>query len=64
MDFVDQLRRIDTSGVAPLFHSFDEHQRLKADKVTEKDHSAELAKIAPLFEDGLYLVPKVIDSGQ
>lgn len=64
MNFVEQLREVNTSGVAPLFHPFDLHQRLRTDEVNEEDCRTQLAEIAPLFEDGLYLVPKVIDSGQ
>ena len=64
MDFVDQLRQMDTTGVAPLFHPFDLHQRLRTDEISEADCSAQLAEIASNFEDDLYLVPKVIDSGQ
>lgn len=63
MDFVEQLRNHDTARTAPIFHPFDLHQRLRNDTITEEDCSAELAAIAPLFEDNLYLVPKVIDSG-
>jgi aspartyl-tRNA(Asn)/glutamyl-tRNA(Gln) amidotransferase subunit C len=64
MDFVDQLRSIDTSQVAPLFHPFALHQRLRSDSVTEEDCIAELEEIAPMFEDNLYLVPKVLESGK
>ncbi|CAM2986739.1 Asp-tRNA(Asn)/Glu-tRNA(Gln) amidotransferase subunit GatC [Legionella worsleiensis] len=64
MDFVDQLRAVDTKGVAPLFHPFALHQRLRTDEVTETDCIAELEAIAPLFEDNLYLVPKVLESGK
>ncbi|KTD19311.1 glutamyl/tRNA (Gln) amidotransferase subunit C [Legionella lansingensis] len=64
MDFVDQLKQIDTTGVTPLFHPLDLHQRLRDDEVKESDCSEELAKIAPSFEDHLYLVPKVLDVGQ
>lgn len=64
MDFADQLRSVDTKGVAPLFHPFALHQRLREDEVTEADCIADLEAIAPLFEDNLYLVPKVIDSGK
>jgi len=63
MDFVDQLRAVNTTGVAPLFHPLALHQRLRTDKVTEADCIAELEAIAPMFEDNLYLVPKVIDAG-
>jgi aspartyl-tRNA(Asn)/glutamyl-tRNA(Gln) amidotransferase subunit C len=64
MDFVDQLRAVDTTEVAPLFHPFALHQRLRTDEVTEADCIAELEAIAPMFEDNLYLVPKVIESGK
>lgn len=61
MDFVEKLRLVDTKNTIPLFHPFDLHQRLRADAVTESDCLAELAEIAPLFEDDLYLVPKVLE---
>lgn len=61
MDFVDQLRAVDTTDVAPLFHPFALHQRLRPDVITEEECLAELEEIAPLFEDNLYLVPQVID---
>lgn len=62
MDFVDQLRSVDTKSVAPLFHPFALHQRLRTDEITEEDCIAELEAIAPMFEDNLYLVPKVLES--
>jgi len=64
MDFVQELREIDTEGVVPLFHPMDLHQRLRADEVTEDNCLAELAGLAPNFADDLYLVPKVIDAGE
>ncbi|KTD01894.1 glutamyl/tRNA (Gln) amidotransferase subunit C [Legionella feeleii] len=64
MDFVEQLRQVETTGIAPLFHPFDLHQWLREDAISEEDCRKQLAEIAPLFEDDLYLVPKVIDSGQ
>ena len=64
MNFVDKLREVDTQGVAPLFHPLALHQRLRADEITEHECIAELEAIAPLFEEHLYLVPKVIESGK
>ncbi|CDZ79055.1 Aspartyl/glutamyl-tRNA(Asn/Gln) amidotransferase subunit C [Legionella massiliensis] len=64
MDFVEELRQVDTSDIAPLFHPLDLHQRLRNDEISEQDCSDALARIAPSFEDGYYQVPKVIDSGQ
>lgn len=64
MDFVDELRHVDTSNIAPLVYPFASHQRLRPDAVTEQACIEELAQLAPLFENDLYLVPKVIDSGK
>lgn len=61
LDFVDQLQAADTAGVEPLSHPVDGVQRLRADDVTEADVRAQFQAIAPATENGLYLVPKVID---
>jgi aspartyl-tRNA(Asn)/glutamyl-tRNA(Gln) amidotransferase subunit C len=64
MDFVEQLRSVNTSGITPLFHPLALNQRCRPDVITEEDCTKELANIAPLFEDNLYLVPKVIEGGK
>ncbi len=58
---VDQLQAADTDGVAPMSHPMDAVQRLRADKVTEPNQREQLQAIAPAVENGLFLVPKVID---
>lgn len=58
---VDQLQAADTEGVAPMAHPLDATQRLRADVVTENNHREEFQAIAPAAEQGLYLVPKVIE---
>lgn len=62
MNLVEQLRSVDTQNISPIFHPFALHQRLRMDAVTEEDCIRELEEMAPLFEDDLYLVPKVIES--
>lgn len=64
MDFVDQLRSVNTHEVEPLFHPIASHQRLRSDAITEEDCLAELEALAPLFENNLYLVPQVIDQAE
>ncbi|WP_028389560.1 Asp-tRNA(Asn)/Glu-tRNA(Gln) amidotransferase subunit GatC [Legionella fairfieldensis] len=61
LDFVGKLRQLDTKEVAPLFHPLDLHQPLRADVISENDCIEQLEEISPLFEDGFYLVPKVIE---
>lgn len=58
---VDQLQAADTSGVTPMAHPLDAVQRLRADSVTEPDQREALQANAPATEDGLFLVPKVIE---
>lgn len=64
MDFVEQLRQVDTTDVPPLLSPLNLQQRLRADEVSEKNHVAALANIAPSFANDLYLVPKVIETGK
>lgn len=59
--FVEQLNEVDTTGVTPMAHPLDRAQRLRPDAVTEHDQRERFQSIAPAVEDGLYLVPKVID---
>lgn len=61
LELVDQLQAADTKGVAPMAHPLDAVQRLRADQVTETDQRDTLQAMAPATEDGLYLVPRVIE---
>jgi aspartyl-tRNA(Asn)/glutamyl-tRNA(Gln) amidotransferase subunit C len=61
LKLVDQLQAADTDNVSPMAHPLDAVQRLRADTVTEQDQRADLLANAPASEDGLFLVPKVID---
>ena len=61
LGMVDQLQSVDTSAIEPLANPLDATQRLRADVVTESNRRDEFQAIAPAVENGLYLVPKVID---
>jgi aspartyl-tRNA(Asn)/glutamyl-tRNA(Gln) amidotransferase subunit C len=58
---VDQLQAVDTRGVTPMAHPLDAIQRLRADEVTEVNQREHFQAIAPATQDGLYLVPQVIE---
>ena len=58
---IDQMQSVDTQGIEPLSHPLDMVQRLRADIVTEGNDRDALQAIAPQSQDGLYLVPKVIE---
>jgi aspartyl-tRNA(Asn)/glutamyl-tRNA(Gln) amidotransferase subunit C len=58
---VEQMRAVDTAGIQPMSHALDMVQRLRADEATEPDLRQDYQSVAPAVEDGLYLVPKVIE---
>jgi len=58
---IEAMRAVDTSGVTPMAHGIDVVQRLREDVVTEPDNRVVLQSLAPQAENGLYLVPKVIE---
>lgn len=61
LELVDQLQAADTNSLVDSQNSQQEIQRLRGDKVTETNQREAFQAIAPDTEDGLYLVPKVID---
>lgn len=61
LDLVDQMQAVDTIDIEPLSHPMDSVQRLRADEVSETDNRALLQSVAPAVDDGLFLVPKIID---
>jgi len=63
---VEKMQAVDTKGVEPLSHPFAlavDHLalRLREDKVTETNHREEYQQHAPATENGLFLVPRVIE---
>ena len=61
VDFVDQLSQADTNDVVPMAHPLNESQRLREDVVSEPNDRDHVQQNAAQVEDGLYLVPKVIE---
>ena len=61
LDLVDQMQSVNTDDVEPMAHPLDATQRLREDVVTEPDNREQLQSCAPAVEDGLFLVPKVIE---
>jgi aspartyl-tRNA(Asn)/glutamyl-tRNA(Gln) amidotransferase subunit C len=62
VNFVDELSRAQTGGVEPMAHPLDgQHQRLRADVVSETDNHEKYQDNAPAVQAGLYVVPRVIE---
>ena len=62
---VEQMSAVDTSGVEPLYTPLSAVQavelRLREDRVIETNQREANQRSAPAVEDGLFLVPKVIE---
>jgi aspartyl-tRNA(Asn)/glutamyl-tRNA(Gln) amidotransferase subunit C len=62
---VERMQAVDTAGITPLAHPLssvrDMPQRLREDAVTESNRREDYQHPAPATENGLYLVPKVIE---
>ena len=61
LGLIDQMQAVDTTGIEPLAHPLEATQRLRADEVREENQRDAYQAIAPAVENGLYLVPKVIE---
>jgi aspartyl-tRNA(Asn)/glutamyl-tRNA(Gln) amidotransferase subunit C len=61
LGLIEQMQAVDTTGIAPMSHSQDVTQRLREDVVTSTNQRELFQSIAPATQDGLYLVPKVIE---
>jgi aspartyl-tRNA(Asn)/glutamyl-tRNA(Gln) amidotransferase subunit C len=62
---VEKMRAVDTSGVEPLYTPLSAVQsdglRMREDEVTEQVERELNQRSAPAVEDGLFLVPRVIE---
>ena len=61
LGLIDQMRAVDTAGIEPMSHPEEVMQRLREDTVTESDQREKLQAAAPAVEDGLFLVPRVVE---
>ena len=61
LDLVEQMNQVNTDGIEPMAHPRDTQLRLRPDSVTEKNRRDEFIELAPASENGLFLVPKVLD---
>ena len=68
-DIVEKMRAVDTAGILPMAHPVDANTagvatmalRLREDRVSEPNQREANQQSAPAVENGLFLVPKVIE---
>ncbi len=61
ISLVEQMNKVNTQSIQPMAHPQDVTQRLREDIVKEENQRDKFQTIAPKAENGLYLVPKVIE---
>ena len=61
LSLIDQMQQVSTEGIEPLSNPHDASQRLRKDEVTCENQREAFIALAPAAQDGLYLVPKVLD---
>ncbi len=61
LDLVAQMDAVDTDAVQPMAHPLEMAQRLRPDAVSEVNRREAYQATAPAVENGLFLVPKVIE---
>ena len=61
LDMINAMQAVATDTITPLATPLEASQRLRPDTVTESNHRDDYQALAPAVENGLYLVPKVID---
>ena len=58
---IEQLQSVNTSGIEPMSHPLGGGQRLREDLAADQPDREVLMKNAPARQDGLFLVPRVIE---
>lgn len=57
----EQLQAAPVQGLEPMANPLDAGQRLRPDRISEDNQRARLQAVAPAVENGLYLVPRVLE---
>ena len=58
---IEQLNRVDTTGVEPTTHAIPIHNAFREDEIKPSFPKDEVMGIAPAEEDGHFKVPRIID---
>ena len=61
LDHVEQMNKLDISGIEPTAHAISVFDVIRDDAVTESLPKATILENAPHNANGLFLVPKVLD---
>jgi aspartyl-tRNA(Asn)/glutamyl-tRNA(Gln) amidotransferase subunit C len=58
---IEQLNRVDTTGIEPMSHAIPVYNAFREDEVRPSCPGGEVIGIAPAVEDGHFRVPRIIE---
>ena len=61
LGFVEQLNEVDVDGVEPMTSVIPMEMRKRQDRVSDGSKADDIVANAPMTEDNLFLVPKVVE---
>ena len=61
LDLAEQMQAVETDGIEPVSNPLDAVQQFREDRVSETDNRELYQSLAPDTENGLYLVPRVVE---
>lgn len=61
LDWVEQLREVDTDNVEPMTRVVPISLKQRDDVVTDGEKAADIVANAPMSEDDFFVVPKVVE---
>ena len=61
LDWVDELKQVDTKGIEPMLSVFNESMKMREDKVEQNFSSELITKNSPEKQSGFFVVPKVVE---
>ena len=61
LDYIEQLKRADVSGVEPTAHPFPLNNVTRPDEITPSLSTEEALRNAPASANGLFMVPKIVE---
>ena len=61
LDWVDELKKVDTSGVEPMLSVFNESMQMREDKAESNFDNNQILDNSPESNSGFFVVPKVVE---
>jgi len=61
LTYMEQLNRLDTTGVEPTYHAIPIHNALREDETRPSFTQEEVLSISPDHENGHFKVPRIIE---